>query len=257
MWEDALGYEAYVGRWSRVVSRLFVTWLNAAGPVRWLDVACGTGALTEAIRCASPGARIVGIDSSAAYLSYLRRRLDDDAVAVAISRAERLPFTRSVFDLTVSGLVLNFVDAARAIEEQRRVTVSGGCVAAYVWDYAGDYQLVRLFWNAAAIVDPESRRHDPAPKFAICRPEALRDAFATAGLTDIATIPLDAIAEFPTFDDYWRALDVRQGSLAAYLSAIPPEQSRLIRAQLARSTPVGEDGSIRLRLRAFAVRGRN
>jgi ubiquinone/menaquinone biosynthesis C-methylase UbiE len=71
MWEDASGYEAYVGRWSRVVSRLFVSWLNAAGPVRWLDVACGTGALTEAIRCASPEAQIFGIDRSAAYLSYL------------------------------------------------------------------------------------------------------------------------------------------------------------------------------------------
>ncbi|HJZ73131.1 MAG TPA: methyltransferase domain-containing protein [Vicinamibacterales bacterium] len=74
------------------------------------------------------GSGSFGIGSSAAYLSYLRRRLDDDTVGVVISRAERLPFTRAAFDLTVSALVLNFVDAARAIEEQRRVTLSGGCV---------------------------------------------------------------------------------------------------------------------------------
>jgi ubiquinone/menaquinone biosynthesis C-methylase UbiE len=257
MWDDAVGYEAYVGRWSREVSRQFVSWLNISGPARWLDVGCGTGAVSEAIRHLSPEARIVGIDSSTAYVSDLRRRLGDGTVSTAISRAERLPFGRGAFDATVAGLVLNFVDAAQVMDELRRVTVPHGTVAAYVWDYAGDYQLVRLFWDAAAKVDPESHRHDPATKCEICSPEALREAFAAAGLANIDLFPLDAFAAFPDFEAYWRALDVRQGSLAAYLSAITPEQRRLIRAELARSTPVADGGSIRLRLRAFAVRGRN
>ena len=35
-----------------------------------------------------------------------------------------------------------------------RVTRTGGTVAVYVWDYAGEMQLMRYFWVAAATLDP-------------------------------------------------------------------------------------------------------
>jgi ubiquinone/menaquinone biosynthesis C-methylase UbiE len=48
-WSAGDAYEPYVGRWSRLVAAEFVDWLNVAKGARWLDIGCGTGALTETI----------------------------------------------------------------------------------------------------------------------------------------------------------------------------------------------------------------
>ena len=42
-------YELYVGRWSRLVARDFLGWLSPPSGLDWLEVGCGTGALTETI----------------------------------------------------------------------------------------------------------------------------------------------------------------------------------------------------------------
>jgi ubiquinone/menaquinone biosynthesis C-methylase UbiE len=38
-----------MGRWSRKLTPKFVSWLQLPAGVHWLDVGCGTGALTDAI----------------------------------------------------------------------------------------------------------------------------------------------------------------------------------------------------------------
>ena len=45
----AQAYEAYIGRWSRVVAREFVARLDRPAGTAWVDVGCGPGALTAAI----------------------------------------------------------------------------------------------------------------------------------------------------------------------------------------------------------------
>ncbi len=53
-WSSGDAYEPYVGRWSTLVAREFLRWLDEPENLRWLDVGCGTGALSEVIvaRCA-------------------------------------------------------------------------------------------------------------------------------------------------------------------------------------------------------------
>src|SRR5215472_9332741 len=47
---------------------------------------------------------------------------------------------------TVAGLVINFVsDQTKAVAEMKRVTRPRGVVGAYVWDYAGEMQMMRHF----------------------------------------------------------------------------------------------------------------
>jgi hypothetical protein len=46
-WMTGAAYEAYMGRWSRPLARVFVEWLHPKPSAHWLEVGCGTGALTS------------------------------------------------------------------------------------------------------------------------------------------------------------------------------------------------------------------
>ena len=48
-WSSGDPYERYMGRWSRQLAPRFLQWVNAPLGQRWLDVGCGTGALSSAI----------------------------------------------------------------------------------------------------------------------------------------------------------------------------------------------------------------
>ena len=47
VWAVGDAYEPYVGRWSRLVARELAAWLGVADGGIWLDVGCGTGALSQ------------------------------------------------------------------------------------------------------------------------------------------------------------------------------------------------------------------
>jgi ubiquinone/menaquinone biosynthesis C-methylase UbiE len=51
-----------MGRWSRRLAPQFLSWLRIPGGVHWLDVGCGTGALTSAICAHAEPASVVGCD---------------------------------------------------------------------------------------------------------------------------------------------------------------------------------------------------
>ncbi|MFF5226937.1 class I SAM-dependent methyltransferase [Dactylosporangium sp. NPDC000521] len=75
LWAKGDAYEAYVGRWSRPVAARFLTWLAVPPGRRWLDVGCGTGALTGTILATATPAELTGIDPSIAFLTTAGSRL--------------------------------------------------------------------------------------------------------------------------------------------------------------------------------------
>lgn len=254
-WGDSLGYEGYVGRWSRQIAPAFVTWLGALPKLKWLDVACGTGALTSAIIANASPSEVIACDLSLNYLKYAQRVTSDPRVRLAAGNAQNLPFPAGTFDVVACGLVLNFLDADSAIEEQRRVTLPSGCIAAYVWDYAAGYELTRVFWDAAITVDSTAAAYDPGRQSLLCKPDALLDLFRRHGLKDVAVNQLDGVAQFPNFSAYWQSLDARQGTLAKYLSQIDEPTREKIKTTLSTRLHCDSSGLLKLQLRAFAVRG--
>ena len=155
VWASGVAYEPYVGRWSRLVASEFLRWLAIRDGARWVDVGCGTGAVVEAILRQADPSEVVGIDSSAAYVEYARAHIVDPRARFEVGSASALPLDDAQVDAAVTGLVLNFVpDAVQALGEMVRVTRPGGTVGAYVWDYAGQMQLMRQFWDAAGALDP-------------------------------------------------------------------------------------------------------
>src|SRR5690606_19869073 len=146
-WERANPYEQYIGRWSRKIAPLFLAWLEQPVGRRWLDVGCGTGALSAAIldHC-TPGS-VMGVEPSEGFLELAGQNLAGKARFLA-GNASALPVDSGTCDVVVSGLVLNFVpDLPAALSEMRRVTAHGGTVAAYVWDYADGMEIIKYFWD--------------------------------------------------------------------------------------------------------------
>ncbi|MEW5982552.1 MAG: methyltransferase domain-containing protein [Acidobacteriota bacterium] len=105
--------------------------IDLAGPVegmRVLDLGCGDGPLTAALR--ERGGRAVGIDIDRSMLRAATARSGGRAGEPAQfvhGRIDRLPFPAGVFDVVVATTVFCFVsDPAAAVREAARVLRSGG-----------------------------------------------------------------------------------------------------------------------------------
>jgi SAM-dependent methyltransferase len=256
-WTGGDDYEAYVGRWSREVAPRFIDWLAIPPHARWLDVGCGTGALTGAIIERAAPSSVLGVDPSADFVDIASRTQTDPRARFTVADAAVLPVEEGSVDAVVSGLVLNFIpDIPGALAEMRRVAIAGGTVAAYVWDYAGRMDLIRLFFDAAIALDPGGAAHDEGRRFPICSPRGLRDAFETAGLTAVHVQAIDVTTRFLDFDDYWAPFVTGVGAAPAYAVSLDPDLQAAIRTRLEETLPTAADGSIELIARAWAVKGR-
>jgi SAM-dependent methyltransferase len=256
VWAAGDRYEPYVGRWSRKVAAAFCAWLAPEPGRRWLDVGCGTGALTEAIANTVTPTRLISVDPSWGFLQHARSRTADRSVSFSGGDALALPLSTGSCDYVVSGLVLNFVaDPARALSEMRRVSEAGGTIAAYVWDYAERMQLMRYFWDAAISLDPDASNLDEGRRFPICQPHRLETSFHAAQLSEVSSRGIEVPTVFADFDDYWSPFLGGQGPAPGYAMSLSEDSRAQLRERLRAALPTGADGSISLVARAWAIRG--
>lgn len=256
VWADGDAYEAYVGRWSRPVAEAFVRWLDVRPGARWLDVGCGTGALTSAILTLADPTDVTGVDTAEGFLAHARTQFADSRTAFHVGDARSLPLRDRSVDVVVSGLSLNFVAGpAQAVAEFARVSRPGSVAAAYVWDYAEGMAMMRYFWDAAAVLDPATAELDEGRRFSVCAPEPLRALWADAGFERVSVTPIEVPTVFADFDDYWMPFLGGQGPAPGYLLSLTEQSHAQLRDQLRDRLPAGQDGSITLTARAWAVRG--
>jgi SAM-dependent methyltransferase len=144
-WQSAAAtYDGFAG-----ATRLFVPALvQAAGTkqgVRLLDIACGTGIAARA--AAEAGARVSGLDFSAAMLATARRL--HRRVEFQAGDAEALPFADVSFDAVISNFGVHHVEhPERAIAEARRVLKAGGTFAFTVWAASEENTAWRIVFDA-------------------------------------------------------------------------------------------------------------
>ena len=128
-------------RWRRAA----VQAVQAGPDDRVLDIACGTGLVSEAL-VRRWDCRVVGLDQSAAMLGRARAKLAEDPrlaarIAYVEGEAENLPFADGEFDHLTFTYLLRYVDdPAATLRELARVVKPGGrvsslefCVPRGVW----------------------------------------------------------------------------------------------------------------------------
>ena len=249
-------YEGYMGRWSRPVAHEFINWLAVPAGGQWLDVGCGTGALSQTVLHLTEPASIKGIDRSEGFVDFAREHVRGDRVHFEVGDAEVLTDDAESFDAVVSGLMLNFIPhPERALAEMKRVTRAGGVIAVYVWDYAEGMQFIRHFFDAAIALDAKAAEHDEGPRFPICHPDALRQLFETTGLQHVEVRPIEVPTVFRDFNDYWDPFLAGVGPAPSYAMSLSEEHRSALRERIREGLPVNADGSIPLSARVWATRG--
>jgi len=255
-WTAPEAYEWRAGRWSRLVGHEFIAWLALREDLAWLDVGCGTGILTQVIleRCAPR--RVAGIDPDKQSLSRACEQVRDPRAEFHCGHAEQLPFANGEFDAATSGLVLNMLDdPPTAVAEMKRVLRPGGTLACYVWDFGGEMQMMRRFWDAAIALDSGAQEKDQATRFPNCNPEFLSRLFRDAGLGAVETRGIVVPTVFADFEDYWAPMVRGDGTIPNYCASLSNQQLARLRQRLESSLARAPDGKIHLTARAWAVCG--
>ena len=255
-WQAGDSYDAYMGRWSRQIAPRFLDWLNPPGGLDWLEVGCGTGALSAAILDRCKPKSLISIDPSEGFLSKARTNVPDRRADFQVGDAQALTLEDNSRDIAVSALVLNFVpDRQKALAEMKRVVRPGGTVAFYVWDYpGGGVEFMRAFWTAATALDPAAEDLTEDKRFPYCTAEGLADLATKAGLNSVDHTAIEVSTLFKDFDDYWRPFTLGAGPAPGYCASLAPEARERLKEKLHESLPRAEDGSIPLKTRAWAIR---
>ena len=101
---------------------------------RWLDLACGTGAVAE--RAAAAGANVTGVDLAPALIETAKQRAAELGLEIeyVVGDAERLELADASFDKVSSTCGIMFTpDHEASARELARVTKPGGRIALANW----------------------------------------------------------------------------------------------------------------------------
>ena len=175
VWGNTATYEAYMGRWSRPAAETALAWLGCPPGLTWLDVGCGTGALTAAILEAADPHEILGVDPSADFLATSGadcrsagplQVCDRGCVrAAGGQRCLRRGHRRS-------GPALRTRPAAGHPRDD--ACRPSRWHSSRVWNsQTGERQFTRPLWQAATTLDPAAAALDPGMQSPVCHPESL------------------------------------------------------------------------------------
>lgn len=245
----ASAYDAFMGRYSRLLVGQMADLANLRPGDRAIDVGCGPGALTAELVRRLDAANVAAVDPSEPFVTAARARFPD--VDVRVAGAESLPYPDQAFDAALAQLVVHFMtDPLAGIREMARVTRPGGTVVACVWDFAGGRSPLSPFWNAVEAADPSNPGES---RYAGARKGHLVELFRAAGVQDVEELVLAADITHPTFDDWWLPFSAGVGPAGAHAKALEPEAREELAASIRSTLP---PAPFTIRARAWAARGR-
>ena len=171
---------------------------------RFLDLACGTGAVAE--RAAAAGADVTGIDLAPALIETAQERAESLGLSIdyAVGDAENLDVPDASFDKLASTCGIMFAPDHEAVaDELARVTKPGGRIALANWTPTGG--LAKMF----AVMAPYQPAPPPSSPFAwgdeARVTELLGETFELELEEHVSTLRV------PSGEDYWELFSTSYG----------------------------------------------
>ena len=254
VFNDAEGYERFMGAWSRAVGEKFLAWLAPPQNKHWLDVGCGTGAFSALILSRCTPSALTGVDPSAQQVEHARKTIAkaDFRVADALS----LPFGDAKFDIVTSALVLHFLpDRRKAFAEMRRVGKPGAVVAGYTWNRTAEATFAPYAPMSRAIkkigIDPIL-----SPLVPEAAPEGLKESLEATGLHNIGITLIEVTRSFPSFDEFWQTQTMTFHPVGKTVAKMSEAEKSRLRDAVREIVPPGPDGRITYAASAIAYKVR-
>lgn len=210
-WDEvAPGYDRYVTPTHRGIAEEGLSRAGLAQGMRFLDVACGTGALS--IPAAQRGAQVVATDLSPAMIELVQSNAKRSGVTLEarVMDGQNLEFADDTFDMAGSqwGVML-FPDLPRGLREMVRVTKPGGKVLLHCFAAPAQVEFITFFIEGirAAVPGFEGLPKNPPPlPFQVADPAVLRQRCTDAGLKDVSIEATTEKLEFQAGEDLWNWL---------------------------------------------------
>jgi ubiquinone/menaquinone biosynthesis C-methylase UbiE len=256
---DGAAYDVWLGRWSSRLANAFLDFADFPQTGPMLDVGCGTGSLTFAMAQRWPDRSVTGVDLSVPFITHAQLRRRGDQPRFEVGDACALKYPDGHFAGATAHLVFLFIPRPEvALREMRRVTRSGGTVAAIVWDSRGGLVFQRMMWDTAVAIDPNARSaRDSLFANPVAIPGGLAGFFHDAGFENVETRSVTIRMDFENFQDYWQPFLGGQGPVGAYFSGLSPGLSARIEEAVRDAYCSGSpDGRRSLTATAWAVQGK-
>jgi SAM-dependent methyltransferase len=196
--------------------------LAPAAAMRWLDLACGTGAVAE--RAAARGASVTGVDLAPALIETARERAADRGLSIdyRVGDCEQLEFKDGSFDAVSSTCGVMFSpDHEASARELGRVTRPGGRIALANWTPTGG--LARMFKVMAPYMPapPPANPFDWGDENRVR--ELLGDAFELDIEEHVSTLTV------PSGEAYWELFSTSYGPTKVLADSLGERREELHR----------------------------
>ncbi len=191
--------------------------------VRWLDLACGTGAVAE--RAAAGGATVTGVDLAPVLIDTAIERAADRGLAIdyRVGDCEQLEFEDGSFDAVSSTCGVMFSPNHEAsARELARVTRPGGRIALANWTPTGG--LARMFKVMAPFMPapPPANPFDWGDERRVR--ELLGDAFDLEIEEHVSTLKM------PSGEAYWELFSTSYGPTKVLADSLGDRREELHQA---------------------------
>jgi SAM-dependent methyltransferase len=199
-----------IGPYQRVTETLadiherVVAELQPRPGLRWLDLACGTGAMAE--RAAAAGADVTGIDLAPVLIETARERAAEQGLDIdyRVGDCEDLDVEDGAFEAVSSTCGIMFApDHEAAARELARVTAPGGRICLANWTPDGG--LARMF----KVMAPFMPAPPPSSPFAWGGEAHVRELLGDA--FDLDIVEHVSTLRMPSGEAYWELFSTSYG----------------------------------------------
>jgi SAM-dependent methyltransferase len=183
---------------------LVIERMEPAAGDRWLDLACGTGAIAEL--AAAAGAQVTGVDLAPVLIETAKERAAEKGLDIeyVVGDVERLELADASFDKVSSTVGIMFApDHEATARELARVTKPGGRIALANWTPAGGlgqmFKVMAPYQPAPPPSSPFDWGDEPRVR------ELLGDSFELEIEEHVSTLTV------PSGEDYWQLFSTSYG----------------------------------------------